>query len=72
MSLSQYGTAVPENDSVCYVSYWHIPGGCDYVNAIVMKRYFSDKEFAEKLADKYSYPPQMAFVVDISHEHAIN
>lgn len=58
------GTLDPEPDSVCHISYWHIPGGYDYHHAEVRVAYFADKEVAEKLAAKYHMPPEMAMVMD--------
>lgn len=66
MSITNHGSSVQHPDSVCYVSYWHIPGGYDYMAAEVRKRYFANVEEAEFLARRYGMPPEMAFVVMIS------
>ena len=47
---------------VAVVSYWYIPGGYDYMNARVEKRYFTDMQQAEQFAAQNEYPPEMALL----------
>lgn len=65
MSIFLEGTAKAEPTSVAYVSLWHLPGGYDAVNASVVVRYFDDMEEARRFAQKYQYPPEMAFMMEI-------
>jgi len=65
MSIPYYGDSQQQADSVCFISYWHIPGGYQYDQARVCKQFFHNKELAEQVAEKYSMPPEMAVVIDI-------
>lgn len=60
--ITHGGTMKPEEDSKWHVTYWYVPGGSDYVNASVQSGYFSDKEAADRFAEKYSNGPEMACV----------
>ena len=66
MSIRQHGASTQQKDSVCYLSYWHIPHGCRYDLAEERKRYFNNREYAERVAKEYHNPPEMAFVVAIT------
>lgn len=67
---SHGGTLTEQADSVCYISYWHVPNGSDYDKASARKVYFSDRSAAEKLAIKYQNPPELAIVVNIEKKDA--
>lgn len=54
-----------QDDSTVAVSYWEIPGGCDYSNACVALAYFSNEENAKRFVERYSYPPEMAFIIEL-------
>lgn len=56
------GTTRPTPETACFVSYWHLPGGWDCVNATARNVYFSDLNAANRLASEYEASPEMAFV----------
>ena len=47
-------------DSKCVVSFWYIPGGCNYDQARVIEAFFADVEAGREFADQNRYPPEMA------------
>lgn len=49
-----------ESDSVASVSFWYIPGGCEYDRAEVVEVYFNDMHKAKVFADQNDVPPEMA------------
>jgi hypothetical protein len=51
-----------ENETDVRVTYWHIPGGCDYENAKLKECWFDDKENATKFCKRYEAPPAMACI----------
>jgi hypothetical protein len=55
------GTYKRETPTQVRVSYWYVPGGCDYSRATVVVAYF-EPEAAKYFTDKYHDPPEMAFV----------
>lgn len=59
------GTYQRKPDSVAAVSFWHIPGGCNYDQAHAVKVYFSTHEAANEFAQRNSNPPEMAMVVTL-------
>lgn len=56
-------SAQQQPDSVYVVSFWVVPGGCDYDQAYGVRLYHSEavKSEVEKIIDRYSSPPEMAF-----------
>lgn len=62
----------PRNlDTTHVVSWWHIPGGCDYHNATPCIAFFDNKEAAKEFArEKGDYPPEMATVYTIEQYDA--
>jgi len=59
------GTPTKQADSVCFVSFWRIPGGYDYTNAYVVEAYFSDRDAAARIQKKYEMPPEMTYLIDL-------
>lgn len=56
-----------KSTSTHYVSYWYVPGGCDYSNAFTVKEYYdSEAEALERAAEIGEEPPEMAIVVPCS------
>lgn len=65
VTLSDLGSIKRQPDSVCKISYWHVPGGCDYAHAYMREEFFADLEVAQKVEDKYHYPPVMAMLIPL-------
>ncbi len=53
------------------VSFWHIPGGCDYSNAEVHLAYFSNEQQAKVFENKYAAMPEMAACATIEYHDVI-
>lgn len=64
-ALAYGGTFDRKPTSTCYVSLWHIPGGCRYDLAEAHKFYFDEAEQAEQFAKRNEMPPEMAIVVTL-------
>ena len=61
------GLPTRQKDTTHVVSFWHIPGGCDYSNAEVFYAYFSEEEKARAFAKKYENIPEMANLITIEN-----
>lgn len=57
------GTFEPQANTATAVSFWHIPGGCDYANATAIVAYFTDGDLAKKFAKDNDAPPTMAVLL---------
>lgn len=44
------------------VSFWHLPGGYDVVNARAIEFFFDDVDDAALFEKKFKAPPEMAFM----------
>lgn len=62
MLHSTYANNQKEKETDVKVTYWHIPGGYDYINASVVVCWFDDKNLAERFCEKYRNPPEMACI----------
>jgi hypothetical protein len=56
----QGGSQTQTQQSTHVVSLWNVPGGSDYCNAQEVKFHFDDHEPAEKFAQMYRNPPELA------------
>jgi len=60
--VNEGGSLEKKLTSVAEVSFWYIPGGCDYSNAQAIVGYFDDLAFAKEFQRKNEMPPEMAFL----------
>ena len=58
-------TSVRTATSVAKVSYWYIPGGCDYVNAQAREAFFDDMDEAKRFEEQNHYPPELALLIPL-------
>jgi hypothetical protein len=68
--INHGGTYKRQPDTTHAVSYWHIPGGCDYINALAVDMYFSNEAKAVEFTEKHRNPPEMAILKTIE-EHDV-
>ena len=45
------------------ISYWHVPGGYNYVAAEARTCFIDDKAVADSIAERYRGAPEMAFII---------
>lgn len=45
------------------VSYWYVPGGYDYSNAVIVEKLFETQQEAEEFVLEYRNPPEMAMII---------
>lgn len=61
-----YGGSYDKKETSTWsVSLWHIPGGCDYVNAEARVFYFDDEKSARAFEFENEMPRAMAFASPI-------
>lgn len=61
LDCEEYGGTVRRTESSKFVvSLWHIPNGCDYDRAVLVKVFFDEEEGANRYAKMNAMPPEMA------------
>lgn len=62
--ISHGGNDTPNSDTKFVVSWWHIPGGCQYDHAMALEAFFPDQVSADSFCREVgTMPPEMAIVI---------
>lgn len=71
--MTQQGSLERTKDTKYVVSYWHIPRGADYQNAVTCLRFFDSVEEGKEFESKNSNSPESAvglFIEDYDRHYA--
>lgn len=60
------GTRKRQPTSRFVVSRWYVPGGCEYDKAVLVNIFFDTEANANKYAQQYEMPPEIATLVTIA------